>query len=54
MPPGGEPLLLEINHYFGREALGGGQVFRRLYFAAVQEWLRGLGLDPGLVRLVEE
>ncbi len=54
VPPAGEPLLLEINHYFGREALGGGRAFRRLYFAAVQEWLRGLGLDPGLVRLVEE
>jgi ribosomal protein S6--L-glutamate ligase len=47
--PQGEPLLLEINHYFGREAIGGGDVFRRRYFQAVQGWLAGLGLDPGLV-----
>jgi len=44
------PLLLEINHYFGREAIGGGEVFRRRYFQAVQGWLAGLGFDPGLVR----
>lgn len=45
----GEPLLLEINHYFGREAIGGGDIFRRRYFQAVQGWLAGLGMDPGLV-----
>lgn len=47
--PGGEPLLLEINHYFGREAIGGGQVFRRRYFQAVRGWLALLGMDPSLV-----
>jgi ribosomal protein S6--L-glutamate ligase len=46
----GQPLLLEINHYFGREAIGGGEVFRRRYFRAVQGWLAGLGMEPGLVR----
>ncbi len=45
----GEPLILEINHYFGREAIGGGEVFRRRYFQAVQGWLARLGIDPGLV-----
>jgi ribosomal protein S6--L-glutamate ligase len=49
LPPGGEPLLLEINHYFGREALGGGRAFFERYLRAVREWLAGLGLDPGLV-----
>jgi len=47
--PEGDPLLLEINHYFGREAIGGGDVFRRRYFQAVQGWLAGLDIDPGLV-----
>jgi ribosomal protein S6--L-glutamate ligase len=45
----GDPLLLEINHYFGREAIGGGDVCRRRYFQAVQGWLAGLGIEPGLV-----
>jgi ribosomal protein S6--L-glutamate ligase len=47
--PKGDPLLLEINHYFGREAIGGGEVFRRRYFQAVQGWLANLGIDPNLV-----
>lgn len=49
----GEPLLLEINHYFGREAMGGGEVFRGRYFRAVQGWLAGLGIDPSLVRFTQ-
>ena len=47
--PDGDPLLLEINHYFGREAIGGGDVFRWRYFQAVQGWLARLGIDPGQV-----
>jgi ribosomal protein S6--L-glutamate ligase len=49
VPPGAGPLLLEINHYFGREALGGSDAFSARYLAAVRGWLAGLGLDPGLV-----
>jgi glutathione synthase/RimK-type ligase-like ATP-grasp enzyme len=47
--PNGEPLLLEINHYFGREAIGGGDVFRLRYFKAVQGWLASIDIDPNLV-----
>ena len=45
------PLLLEINHYFGREALGGGDAFQRLYLQQVRAWLESLGLDPARVHL---
>jgi ribosomal protein S6--L-glutamate ligase len=49
VPPQGQPLLLEINFYFGRQALGGLAALRRLWLAAVRRWLAGLGLDPARV-----
>ena len=51
VPPGGPALLMEINFYFGRQALGGNQAYGRLYLEAVQTWLAGLDLDPGRVSL---
>jgi len=53
VPPGGEPLLLELNFYFGRRALGGSDAFLQMYLAAVRRWLEGLGLDPQRVRLYQ-
>jgi ribosomal protein S6--L-glutamate ligase len=50
VPPHGQPLLLEINFYFGRQALGGLAALRRLWLAAVRRWLASLGLDPAKVR----
>jgi ribosomal protein S6--L-glutamate ligase len=37
-----EPLLSEINFFFGRKGLGGSQRFYELLNKAVQEWARGL------------
>jgi ribosomal protein S6--L-glutamate ligase len=48
--PQAGPLLLEINFYFGREALGGRRAFAGIYRAQVRSWLAGLGLDPQRVR----
>jgi ribosomal protein S6--L-glutamate ligase len=53
-PPGGEPLLLELNFFFGRRALGGSETFLARYLKAVRSWLSGQGLDPSRVRLAEE
>ncbi len=50
VPPGGAPLLLEINFYFGRQALGGLAPWRRMLLNAARDWLRGLGLDPKGIR----
>jgi ribosomal protein S6--L-glutamate ligase len=49
VPPHGQPLLLEINFYFGRHALGGLEAWRRLHLRAVRAWLTSLGLDPARV-----
>jgi ribosomal protein S6--L-glutamate ligase len=54
VPEGQEPLLLEINFYFGRQALGGGKAFLLRYLESVRHWLSGLGLDPGRVRLSDD
>ncbi len=54
IPPGGEPLLLELNFFFGRRALGGHEVFLARYLAAARAWLEDQGLDPARVRPAEE
>jgi len=41
----GYPLLLELNFYFGHQALGGLDVLRQLWLNAVRCWLVSLGLD---------
>ncbi len=40
----GEPLMLEINYYFGRTGLGGSGNYYRILEAEVDKWLAGLGL----------
>ena len=47
-----EPLFLEINYFFGRRGLGGMDAYYRLLFEAIQDWLRGMGLNPETVALV--
>ena len=50
----GEPLLVEINFFFGRHALGGSEKFLRSYLEAVRRWLADQGLAPERVRLAED
>lgn len=50
-PKGGEPMLLEINFYFGRRALGGSGPFLEILLKAARGWLSGLGLDSQKARL---
>ncbi|MBU1275849.1 MAG: hypothetical protein KJ720_10775 [Proteobacteria bacterium] len=50
----GEPLLLEVNFFFGRRALGGHEVFLERYLNAVRRWLAGQGLEPQRVRLAQD
>ncbi|MFH1035182.1 MAG: hypothetical protein V1806_11800, partial [Pseudomonadota bacterium] len=54
VPRQGEPLLLEINFYFGRNAHGGTAGLRLVHLKAARDWLAGLGLDPRLVGLDED
>ena len=43
-----EPLLLEINYFFGRTGLGGSEAYYRLLTEEVDRWLSQLGLSrPG-------
>lgn len=35
----GEPLMLEINYYFGRSGLGGSEAYYRMFRQAVHKWL---------------
>jgi len=46
------PLFLEVNYYFGRRGLGGMDAYYQLLFRAIQEWLKGTGLNPETVQLV--
>jgi ribosomal protein S6--L-glutamate ligase len=47
-----QPLILEINYYFGRRGLGGSLRYYRLLHRAIREWLEEKGLDPKRVKLV--
>ena len=47
-----EPLILEINYFFGRRGLGGTENYYRLLYQAVQDWLAEAMLDPNSIRLV--
>jgi ribosomal protein S6--L-glutamate ligase len=42
-----QPLLLEINYFFGRTGLGGSERFYAMLKAEVDNWLVGLGLVVG-------
>jgi ribosomal protein S6--L-glutamate ligase len=39
-----KPIFLEINYFFGRRGLGGSNSYYRLFSAAVEDWIRALGL----------
>ncbi len=39
-----QPLLLEINYFFGRRGLGGSEAYYRVLRAEIDHWLLGLGL----------
>lgn len=40
-----QPLLLEINYFFGRTGLGGSHAFYSLLEKEIRHWLAGLGLN---------
>jgi len=40
-----EPLMLEINYYFGRVGLGGSDAYYRILEEQVDKWLAGLGFN---------
>jgi ribosomal protein S6--L-glutamate ligase len=40
-----EPLMLEINYYFGRTGLGGSDAYYRILEEEVDKWLSGIGFD---------
>jgi ribosomal protein S6--L-glutamate ligase len=46
------PLILEINYYFGRRGLGGTENYYSLLYEAIQDWLEQVGLDPESVSLI--
>ncbi|MCD6295397.1 MAG: hypothetical protein J7M20_10905 [Deltaproteobacteria bacterium] len=46
------PLFLEINYFFGRRGLGGMDAYYQLLFRAIQDWLKGIDLNPETVELV--
>ena len=39
-----DPLLLEINYFFGRRGLGGSEAYYQILLGEIQSWLGGLGL----------
>jgi ribosomal protein S6--L-glutamate ligase len=43
----GEPLMLEINYFFGRTGLGGSEAYYSLFAAEVDKWLAAAGLNSG-------
>jgi ribosomal protein S6--L-glutamate ligase len=40
-----EPMLLEINYFFGRKGLGGSEAYYRILQAEIRRWLNGLDLS---------
>lgn len=50
--PDPNPLILEINYYFGRRGLGGSLRYYRLLYRAVQEWLEEGGFGSNCLDLV--
>ncbi len=39
-----DPMLLEINYFFGRKGLGGSEAYYRILLAEIQSWVAALGL----------
>lgn len=50
--PDPQPLVLEINYFFGRRGLGGSLNYYRILYNAVREWLEEHGIDPKPLKLV--
>lgn len=46
-PDGAEPLILEINYFFGRKGMGGSDRFYRLLVQQIDAWLDRLNLRRG-------
>jgi ribosomal protein S6--L-glutamate ligase len=42
--PAPQPLLLEINYFFGRVGLGGSEAYYRILKKAIRRWLKGINL----------
>jgi ribosomal protein S6--L-glutamate ligase len=40
-----EPMLLEINYFFGRKGLGGSAAYYRILLAEIRRWLKGQDLS---------
>jgi ribosomal protein S6--L-glutamate ligase len=40
--PRQQPLLLEINYFFGRIGLGGSETFYRILRKEIHKWLKGI------------
>ena len=51
LDPDQNPLLLEINPYFGRKALGGGNSYLRLLLQGARNWLEKQGVEPERLNL---
>lgn len=39
-----DPMLLEINYFFGRKGLGGSQAYYRILLEEIQSWIAGLDI----------
>jgi len=39
-----DPMLLEINYFFGRKGLGGSEAYYQILLAEIQSWIAGLDL----------
>jgi len=50
--PDPQPLILEINYYFGRRGLGGSLKYYRLLLNAIREWLKEEGFHERRIKLV--
>lgn len=46
------PLLLEINYYFGRRGVGGTERYYQLLYEAIRDWLRAKGISSDSIKLV--
>lgn len=40
-----DPMLLEINYFFGRKGLGGSEAYYRILLEEIQSWIAGLQLN---------
>ncbi len=54
VPPDRPPMLLEVNFFFGRSALGGTDAFLQMHLEAARRWLTGRGIDPARISLAND